>query len=70
MVIITPRLVKPVQSADALALPTDNFRPTNDVDQYLMGRLQGPSDKNPEGQQGGSPEPSTKGVDGDYGHQL
>ncbi len=70
VVIITPRLVKPVQSADALALPTDNFRPTNDVDQYLMGRLQGPSDKNPEGQQGGSPEPSTKGVDGAYGHQL
>ena len=65
VVVITPRLVKPV-TADELSLPTDNFTPTSDVDQYLSGELQGPK-KRPGTQQA---DPSAKGVDGAYGHQL
>ena len=65
VVVITPRLVKPV-TEDALALPTDNFTPPSDIDQYLSGKLQGPK-KSP----GARPaDPSAKGVDGAYGHQL
>lgn len=70
VVVVTPRLVKPV-TADVLELPTDNFTPTSDVDQYLTGRLQGPKQEMGGSQQGdGNTDPPAKGVDGAYGHQL
>ena len=70
VVVITPRLVRPV-TEDVLELPTDNFTPTSDVDQYLTGRLQGPKqEKNKSQPADGAADPAAKGVDGAYGHQL
>lgn len=40
VVVVTARLVKPT-TADRLALPTDVFTPPGDLDQYLLGRLEG-----------------------------
>ncbi|MDX8406617.1 MAG: hypothetical protein R8K50_10785, partial [Mariprofundus sp.] len=70
VVVVTPRLVKPVSRA-ALVMPTDHFMPASDIDQYLMGRLQGPSVDRPAIQpKENHSEPSVKGVEGMFGHQL
>jgi len=39
-IIITPHLVKPTRPGERLRAPTDNLRPGNDVDQFLLGRAE------------------------------
>ncbi|MGC2040252.1 type II and III secretion system protein family protein [Paraburkholderia caledonica] len=39
--IITPHLVKPLQTAANLPLPTDRLRTPNEADVYLMGNMEG-----------------------------
>ncbi|MFM0028812.1 type II and III secretion system protein family protein [Paraburkholderia madseniana] len=39
--IITPHLVKPVQTASTLPLPTDSFSTPNEADTYLLGNMEG-----------------------------
>lgn len=41
VVMVTPYIVKPVETANQLALPTDGFIPASDADMYLFGRLHG-----------------------------
>lgn len=73
VVIVTPRLVKPVGPGQ-LKAPTDNFVAPNDFDQYLMGRLEGSRAEPAPAEQGAAPqavpEPKSGGTDGTYGHQL
>ncbi|ATX79915.1 pilus assembly protein CpaC [Mariprofundus aestuarium] len=72
VIMITPRLVKPM-AAGPVALPTDNFVQPSDVDQYLMGRLQGTSEQAPAAEaapSGRASEAAPGGVDGAFGHQL
>ncbi len=38
VIIVTPYLVKPAPSPDALHLPTDGFTPATDLDRILLGR--------------------------------
>ena len=38
VIIVTPYLVKPAPSPQALRLPTDGFRPATDLDRILLGR--------------------------------
>jgi len=38
VIIVTPYLVKPAPSPDALHLPTDGFSPATDLDRILLGR--------------------------------
>lgn len=75
VVIVTPRLVKPV-NGEKLKLPTDNLVPPSDVDMYLLGRLEGRVSKKP-AKRASDIEPSREksaanngGVDGAYGHKL
>jgi len=39
--IITPHLVKPLQTASNLPLPTDHLKTPNEADVYLMGNMEG-----------------------------
>ncbi|SOE94203.1 pilus assembly protein CpaC [Burkholderia sp. D7] len=39
--IITPHLVKPLQTVSNYALPTDNFKTPSEADLYLMGNMEG-----------------------------
>lgn len=64
VIIVTARLVKPVHQ-NQLAAPTDLFRPPSDVDQYLLGRLEGPQRK-----RRGKDSTAQGGVDGSFGHQV
>ena len=41
VVMVTPYIVKPVETVNALSLPTDGFVPASDADMYLFGRLHG-----------------------------
>jgi pilus assembly protein CpaC len=43
VIIVTPYLVKPAPSPDALRLPTDGFKPAIDLDRILLGRQMAPS---------------------------
>ncbi|MEG3165907.1 type II and III secretion system protein family protein [Sphingomonas sp. PB2P19] len=43
VVIVTPYLVKPVNNARDIALPTDGARAPGDIERVLMGTLSGPS---------------------------
>jgi pilus assembly protein CpaC len=69
VVIVTPRLVKPV-AAGTLVAPTDSFIPPSWLDQYLLGNLEGSpsrvsrSDKSTKSQQNES------GLEGQYGHKV
>ncbi len=74
VIIVTPRLVKPVP-AGQLKAPTDNFVPASDFDQYLMGTLEGPRPAAPAATEQGAGSPAAPasqggGTDGTYGHQL
>lgn len=39
-IIVTPHLVQPTRPGERLRVPTDNLRPGNDVDQFLLGRAE------------------------------
>jgi pilus assembly protein CpaC len=43
VIIVTPYLVQPAPSAQALRAPTDGFRPATDLDRILLGRQLAPS---------------------------
>ncbi|WP_200909816.1 type II and III secretion system protein family protein [Sphingomonas sp. Leaf42] len=47
VIVITPYLVKPVDSQTQIALPTDSYKTPNDVERVLLGQMQG----------GGTPAP-------------
>lgn len=64
VVVVTVRLVKPVQPS-SLALPTDSVSPPDDIDIFLLGRLQGPG--RAEAQPAATGEGG--GVQGQYGQQ-
>lgn len=74
VIVVTARLVKPT-TADKLDLPTDVFVPPGDIDQYLLGRLEGfPKDRN-NGQDDasrtqGAASGSEGGMQASVGHQL
>jgi pilus assembly protein CpaC len=69
VIVVTARLVKPTTAAK-LALPTDVFTPPSDLDQYLLGRLEGtPKDRQypaRDGGQGGA----AGGMENSVGHQV
>jgi len=64
VIAVTPRLVKPA-AKNALAFPTDGFRPPSDPQLYGKGWLE---DKNAAPSGAGKTKPS--GIEGPYGHQL
>lgn len=79
-IVIKPRLVKP-GPAGSITLPTDSFIPPSDIDQYLMGRLEGVPEprKTPEENEDGSSGTGMRdtesnetegGLEGSFGHQL
>lgn len=39
VIIVTPRLVKPIRPGDVLRTPVDNSVPANDVDFFLLGKM-------------------------------
>jgi pilus assembly protein CpaC len=61
VIFVTPRLAKPI-AADKIQLPTDNFVEPNDVDFYLMGRLEGVRQV--------EEVPSGGGVEAQFGHDI
>jgi pilus assembly protein CpaC len=86
VIIVTPRLVKPVP-AMAMKLPTDRATPPDEADLFLLGRTDGavgvnpvdplqppPRPKRPIGQMPENPAtpsvPVPGGIDGDHGHIL
>lgn len=70
VVVVTARLVGPVNKG-RLALPTDVILAPNDIDQYLLGRMQGRVKDRPEPSSTGTAKRSASGgLDGMYGHQL
>lgn len=60
VIVVTPRLVKPVSGPDQLALPTDFYNEPNDFEIYLGGALEGRNPKNV----------SSKNLEGDFGHVV
>jgi pilus assembly protein CpaC len=60
VIVVTPRLVKPVSGPDQLALPTDYYIEPNDFEIYLGGALEG---KNPRNL-------STRHLEGEFGHAV
>lgn len=72
VVVVTARLVKPT-TADRLALPTDVFTPPGDLDQYLLGRLEGSNKDRENAAQAdrtGASVSREGGVQAPVGHQL
>lgn len=69
VVVVTARLVGAVNKG-RLALPTDVMMPPNDVDQYLLGRLQGRSVKRPSPTAPSASRRTQGGLEGTFGHQL
>ena len=75
VILITPRLVKPIPSGRHV-LPTDGFIPPNDTDQYLFGRLEGLPDAPaaeqtaPSGSGSATEQKAPSGIEGAHGHQL
>jgi pilus assembly protein CpaC len=70
LVIVTPRLVKPVDG-DQLALPTDSFVPPNAFELLLLGRLEGTRKTTATA----GPSPGRQGarpasLEGDFGHII
>jgi pilus assembly protein CpaC len=41
-IIVTPRIVRPARPGDPIKAPTDDSRPPNDVDYFLMGKTELP----------------------------
>ena len=83
VIIVTPRLVRPVKAGTALTLPTDRVREPSDTDLFLMGEtakkgavvptgpLPGPANGN--NRVGTAPSPTANtvrpgGIDGEFGH--
>jgi pilus assembly protein CpaC len=70
VVIVTPRLVKPVP-AGTLVAPTDNFIPPSWLDQYLLGNLQGAKNRvSSSDQDAAKSQQDDRGLEGQYGHKV
>ena len=73
VVIVTPRLVQPVD-VDQIALPTDVVIPPTWVDQYLLGLVERwprkGRDSNDDDRRRVTPASREEGIEGEYGHQL
>jgi len=41
-IIVTPRLVRPLRPGDVITTPLDSSLPVNDVDLFLMGKIEIP----------------------------
>lgn len=65
VIIVTAHLVKPVKP-DSLTTPADIFTPPSDIDQYLLGRLEG-AKKDRKKSSGATAD---GGMEGSYGHQV
>jgi pilus assembly protein CpaC len=69
VVIVTPRLVKPV-AAGTLVAPTDNFIPPSWLDQYLLGNLEGTADRAAKSDKSARSKQTDSGLEGEYGHKV
>ena len=69
VMIVTPRLVKPV-AAGTLSAPTDSFIPTSWLDQYLLGNLEGTPDRVRKTDKKSKSEKKESGLEGEYGHKV
>lgn len=77
VIIVTPRLVKPV-NASALAAPTDTFRAPTDLELFLFGQVEGVPSVTPAAARTVAADPSRAvlgaqaggGLDGAYGHII
>jgi pilus assembly protein CpaC len=69
VIIVTPRLVKPV-AAGTLVAPTDNFIPTSWLDQYLLGNLEGTADRVAKSDKSARSKQTDSGLEGEYGHKV
>ncbi|MEQ1942473.1 type II and III secretion system protein family protein [Mesorhizobium sp. VNQ89] len=63
VIIVTPRLVRPVRPGEQLATPLDKTRPSNDPEYFLLGELEVTKDMVRSYEQGAD-------VVGPYGHML
>ena len=69
VMIVTPRLVKPV-AAGTLSAPTDSFIPTSWLDQYLLGNLEGTPDRVRKADKKSQSKKKESGLEGEYGHKV
>ena len=69
VMIVTPRLVKPV-AAGTLSAPTDSFIPTSWLDQYLLGNLEGTPNRVRETDKKSQSKKKASGLEGEYGHKV
>lgn len=70
VIIVTPRLVKPV-AAGTLVSPTDGFIPPSWLDQYLLGNLEGASSRvSSADKSAAKSQQSERGLEGQYGHKV
>jgi pilus assembly protein CpaC len=76
VIIVTPRIVKPVPAGTKLALPTDRVAQPSDADLFLLGRISvdgpvvpSPATRFPGPTSSAQPvPPKAGGIEGDYGH--
>lgn len=68
VILITPHLAKPIPH-DQITLPTDNYVEPNDVDFYLLGRMEA---RKAQAKIAQAPafDPTTGGTTGQFGHQI
>ncbi len=64
VIMVTPRLAKPMDPED-IRLPTDSFIEPNDMDFYLLGRMEGRPPKS-----SSQPVSDEGGAEGNYGQQI
>ena len=69
VMIVTPRLVKPV-AAGTLSAPTDSFIPTSWLDQYLLGNLEGTPNRVRKADKKSQSKKKESGLEGEYGHKV
>jgi len=69
VLVVTARLVGAVNKGQ-LALPTDVFMPPSDIDQYLLGRMQGRTVKRSQPAAPSASRRAQGGLEGSFGHQL
>jgi pilus assembly protein CpaC len=76
VIIVTPRIVRPLAAGTKLAMPTDRVQEPNDADFFLLGRTQNivpvtptPATRLPGPTSSLQPNPAQPGgIEGDYGH--
>ena len=69
VIFVTPHLAQPVAN-DLVRLPTDTFIAPNDIEYYILGKMEGRGhDEEPEVEPAAMPS-SQGGLEGNFGHQL